>query len=127
MQLDYTVSTSKPFAEAVESVVEAAKLNGFRVQMIHDVQATLADKGFEREPYTIVEMCNAKHAHAVLARDPQIGLMLPCPVLVYEIDGLVSISTMRPRLIGTFFPEAALDGIAGEVEDAMIAIVDAAA
>ena len=83
MQLDYTVASRKPYAVAIEAVSAAAAAHGFRVQFIHDVQATLAEKGFAREPLTIVEMCNASYAHDVLARDVKIGLMLPCPVMVY--------------------------------------------
>jgi len=127
MDMDYTVSTPKTYDEAVQAVQDAAAANGFRVQMVHDVRATLAEKGFEREPLAIIEMCNAKHAYEVLARDPKIGLMLPCPVMVYELDGAVSISTMKPTLLGAFFPEAHLDQIAAEVETSIVAIVDEAA
>lgn len=127
MELDYTVTTEKSYAEAVEAVQEAAKAHGFRVQFTHDVAATLAEKGFHREPVSIIEMCNAKHAHEVLAADVRIGLMLPCPVMVYESDGQVSISTMRPSLIAQFFPDARIDDVAREVEAAIIAIIDEAA
>jgi uncharacterized protein (DUF302 family) len=53
--------------------------------------------------------------------------MFPCPVMVYEQDGGVFITTMRPSLIGSFYPEADIDAIAAEVEEAIIAIVDEAA
>ncbi len=127
MELDYTVTTEKHYAEAVQAVVDSAAAHNFRVQFVHDVQETLAEKGFQREPVTIVEMCNAKYASEVLARDIKIGLMLPCPVMVYELDGQVSISTMRPTLIGAFFPEAELEKIAAEVEEKIVAIVNEAA
>ena len=127
VELDYTVSTDKSYADAVQAVVDSAAAHGFRVQFVHDVAETLAEKGFEREPVTIVEMCNAKYASEVLARDIKIGLMLPCPVMVYEESGAVTISTMRPTLIGAFFPEAHLEQIAAEVESKIVAIVDEAA
>ena len=127
MQIDYTVTTARPFAEAVEAVVSAAAAHGYRVQFVHDVAQTLAEKGFDREPVTIVEMCNARHASEVLARDIKIGLMLPCPVMVCEQAGEVFISPMRPSLLGSFFPEAHLDEIAAEVEAQIVAIVDEAA
>lgn len=127
MQIDYTVPTDKPFADAVQGVLDAASAANFRVQAVHDVAATLAEKGFDRAPVTIVEMCNAKAASAVLARDINIGLMLPCPVMVYEMDGRVFIATMRPTLIGAFFPDAAIDDVAAEVETTIFSIVDAAA
>jgi uncharacterized protein (DUF302 family) len=127
VQLDYTVPTPKSYTDAVAAVTASAAAHGYRVQFVHDVAATLAEKGFEREPVTIVEMCNARHASEVLARDIKIGLMLPCPVMVYEDSGETFISTMRPSLIGTFFPEAQIDEIAAEVEAQIIAIVDEAA
>ncbi len=127
MKLDYTVTTGKSYADAVQAVVDSAAVHNFRVQFVHDVQETLQEKGFDREPVTIVEMCNAKYASEVLARDIKIGLMLPCPVMVYEQGGQVSISTMRPTLIGAFFPEAQLEHVAAEVEAKIVAIVDDAA
>ncbi len=127
MQIDYTVKSDKPYLQAVKAVTDSAAAHGYRVQFVHDVAQTLAEKGFEREPVTIVEMCNARHASEVLARDIKIGLMLPCPVMVYEQAGEVWISTMRPSLLGSFFPEAHLEAIAAEVEAQIIAIVDEAA
>lgn len=127
MQLDHTVSTSRPFDDAVAAVCERLTGAGFRVQFIHDVSGTLAEKGFLRERISIIETCNARYASEVLARDVKIGLMLPCPVMVYEESGSVFISTMRPSLIGAFFPEAHLEDVAGEVEDILVGVIDAAA
>jgi uncharacterized protein (DUF302 family) len=127
MELDYTVSTAKSQSEAVQAVVDGTAAHGFRVQFVHDVQETLAEKGFVREPLTIVEMCNAKFASQVLAADPKIGLMLPCPIMVYVQGGQTLISTMRPTLIGGFFPAAGIDEVAAEVEQVLFAIIDEAA
>jgi predicted Fe-Mo cluster-binding NifX family protein/uncharacterized protein (DUF302 family) len=127
MQIGYTAKTEKSTAEAVRAVVKSAEAHGFLVQFVHDVEATLAEKGFDREPVTIVEMCNAKAASAVLAADVMIGLMLPCPVMVHERAGEVFISTMRPTLMGSFFPEAGIEDVAADVERAIFAIVDEAA
>jgi uncharacterized protein (DUF302 family) len=127
MQLDYTVHTDKDFDQAVEAVVQATKDVGFRVQFVHDVAATLAEKGFNRERVTIVEMCNAKFASQVLAADVKIGLMLPCPIMVYAEKGEVFITTMRPTLIGSFFPDADVSAVAAEVEAILIGVVNTAA
>lgn len=126
MQFDYTVSTRKSFAEAVEAVQAALTESGFRVQFVHDVQETLAEKGFEREPLTIIETCNAKHAHAVLAADPKIALMLPCPVVVYEQNGERFISTLKPSVIGDFYPEADIADAAAAVEKVLVGVIEAA-
>ena len=124
MELDYTVATSGDHADAVRAVVEGTEAAGFRVQFVHDVAATLAEKGFSREPVTIVEMCNAGYASRVLDADVKIGLMLPCPIMVYDKDGTTFVSTMRPSLIGGFFPEAGIAGVAMEVESVLVGILD---
>lgn len=127
MQLDYTVRTNKDFDQAVEAVVQATADAGFRVLFVHDLAATLAKKGFERERVSIVEMCNAKFASQVLAADVKIGLMLPCPIMVYAEKGEVFITTMRATLIGDFFPDADISTVAAQVEKVLIEVVDAAA
>ena len=127
MQIDFTRPTDKSYTEAVQAVVDAAAVHGFRVLFVHDVAETLAEKGFDCEPVTIVEMCNAKYASQMLAEDVLIGLMLPCPVMVHENDGAVLISTMRPTLMGSFFPDADIGGVAADVEAKIFSIVEAAA
>lgn len=127
MQLDYTVATEKGFDEAVEAVVSATADAGFRVLFVHDVAATLAEKGFKRERVSIVEMCNAKYASEVLAADVKIGLMLPCPIMVYAEQGRVKITTMRPTNIGAFFPHIDISRVAAQVEGVLIDIIDTAA
>jgi len=127
MQIDHTAVTSKSFQEAVQAVKDAAAAHSFRVSFVHDVAETLAERGFEREPLSIVEVCNAKYASEILDEDVLIGLMLPCPVMVYEQDGDVLISTMRPTLLARFFPDAEIEDVAAEVEAKIFAIVDDAA
>lgn len=52
----YTVPTEKSYEAALEAVQAEAVAKGFRVQHVHDVQKTLADKGLDSEPYAIVEV-----------------------------------------------------------------------
>ena len=127
MQFDYTVRTDKEFDQAVEAVKQGTADAGFRVLFVHDVAATLAEKGFNRERVSIVEMCNAKFASQVLASDVKIGLMLPCPIMVYAEKGQVFITTMRPTLIGEFFPDVDISSVADQVEAVLVGIIDAAA
>jgi uncharacterized protein (DUF302 family) len=127
LELDYTVRTGKSQAGAVQAVLDCTAARGFRVQFVHDVQETLAEKGFSRAPLTIVEICNAKYASQVLAADPKIGLMLPCPIMVYVDGDETLISTMRPTLIGGFFPGAGIEDVAAEVESIIVGIIDEAA
>lgn len=125
--MDYTVTSAKGFDETVAAVIAETEAAGFRVQCVHDVSATLEEKGFNRERVTLVELCNARHAYAVLEADVKIGLLLPCPVMVFAEDGAVRISTMRPTSIASFFPQSDLGETPAEVERAIIGIVDRAA
>jgi uncharacterized protein (DUF302 family) len=127
LAFDYTVPTEKGYAEALAAVQERLTAHGFRVQFVHDVAATLAEKGYERDPIAIVETCNAKYANAVLEADVLVSLMLPCPVVVYEKDGGTWISTLRPSVIGAFYPDAGIQDVADEVDAILLAVVDEAA
>jgi uncharacterized protein (DUF302 family) len=121
-----TVTTDKAFDEAVSAIERKAAEKGFRVLHTHDVAATLAEKGFPREPLKIVEICNAKYASQVLAKDVKISLMLPCPVSVYVEKGKTHISTMLPSSIVQFYPEAGIEDLASEVEKIVLEIVEGA-
>ena len=124
---EYTVKTSKSFEEAVSAVEQNTAAKGFRVLHTHDVAATLAEKGFQREPLKIVEICNAKYANEVLQKDISTALMLPCPITVYEKDGKTHISTMLPSVIGEFFPGKGIEPVAAQVEQTVLAIVNESA
>ena len=124
MDFDYTVITEKPFDEAVVAIEQETKKAGFRVLYIHDVTATLKEKGFEIEPFKIIEICNAKIAYTVLQADVKIGLCLPCKINVYVKDGKTYISGMRPIVLPQFFPEAKLSNLPEEVDKIIRGIID---
>lgn len=121
---DYTVETNKSFDEAVASVEAKSKEKGFGVLHIHDVKATLASKGFDSVPLKIIEICNPRYASEVLKRDIKISLMLPCPISVYVEGGRTYISTLRPKVIADFYPQADIKVLAEEVDRIVLSIVD---
>ena len=123
-KFDYTVETSKSVDEAVAAIGITAQEKGFRVLYIHDVQATLAAKGFDIEPMKIIEICNARFAHQVLAKDKKIALMLPCPISVFVEQGKTFISAFKPRVLADYFPTVGIEEIAGEVEKIVVSLVD---
>lgn len=123
-RFEYTIESSRKFEDAVQAVEAKTAEKGFRVLHTHDVAATLAEKGFQREPLKIVEVCNAKYANEVLKADVKVALMLPCPITVYAEGGKTFISTMLPSVIAEFFPNAKIRETAEEVEKAVLAIVD---
>lgn len=123
---EYTVTTNKSFEEAVEAIQQKATENGFRVLHTHDVAATLAEKGFPREPLKIIEICNAKYASQVLDKDVKVSLMLPCPISVYVQTGKTYLSTLLPTSITEFFPQAGIEALASEVESVALKIISEA-
>lgn len=125
-KFEYTATTNKSFSEAVEAVEKKTAEMGFRVLHTHDIAATLAEKGFPREPLKLVEICNAKYASRVLEKDVKLSLMLPCPISIYVEGGMTHISTLLPASIAHFFPDAGIEGVAAEVETAVLKIVEAA-
>jgi uncharacterized protein (DUF302 family) len=126
MEFDYTVATKKTFDEAVAAVEARSREKGFGILCVHDVKATLAANGFDREPLKIIEICNPKFASETLDRDIRTALMLPCPISVYARGGETFISALRPAIIKDFYPEAGLDEVAGAVDRIIRDIVDAA-
>ncbi len=124
MQFDYTVETEKPFDQVVSDILAKTPEKGMSVLHVHDVAATLKGKGFEREPLKIIEICNAKYAHAVLKESETISLMMPCKINVYKKGGRTYIAAMLPTAISRFFPEADLGGVPEEVEKIVRSIVE---
>ena len=124
MEFDYTANTTKVFDEAVLSVQDEIVKAGMRVLYIHDVQATLAEKGFERESFKIVEFCNAKFANEFLNIDIKIGLCLPCKINIYTKDGQTVISGLRPIILPQFFLQADLGERPKEVDQIIQTIIN---
>lgn len=124
MDFDYTVKTEKSFEDAVTTVEQETKKAGFRVLYIHDVKKTLAEKGFQIEPFKIIEICNAKNAYNALKADIKSGLCLPCKINVYRKDGKTYISGMRPIILPQLFPEADLGSLPKEVDEIIRGIID---
>ncbi len=99
-QVSYGIGTktSLPYAEAVEAAKAALKEQGFGVLSEIDVRATLKEKrGIDFRPYVILGACNPSLAEQAFKEELEIGLLLPCNVIVYEADGGSVIEALDPE------------------------------
>ena len=126
---DYGIRTRLPlpYDQAVERVTEALKEEGFGVLTEIDVKATLKKKldvDFRR--YIILGACNPPLAHQALSTETEVGLLLPCNVVVYE-DGEGSVvSAADPRMMMQIAndPEA-LRPVADDARERLVRAIDA--
>jgi len=116
MEIAHTLKSNKPFEQVVSALEASTPKHQFRVLAVHDVQATLAEKGFQRGPLKIIEVCNAGFAHKALQKSPEVALFMPCRFAVYTEGGKTIVKLGRPTMIAEVMPQAGLDELASDVE-----------
>ncbi|MBU2603786.1 MAG: DUF302 domain-containing protein [Actinobacteria bacterium] len=106
------------YDEAVELTREALKEQGFGVLTEIDVKATLKAKlDVDFRPYVILGACNPQLAYEALSSEPDVGLMLPCNVVVYEEGpGVTRVEAISPMTALGVVESAALEGVASQAE-----------
>ncbi len=103
--------------EALDRVTAALKGEGFGILTQIDVKDTLKKKlGVDFRRYLILGACNPSLAHKALSTDPQIGLLLPCNVVIQEAPGGVLVSIADPRAIFTVVDNPALVPVVDEAD-----------
>jgi uncharacterized protein (DUF302 family) len=125
----YTLSatTPLPFADVVERVRAELKTEGFGVLCEIDVQATLREKlGVESEPYLILGACNPPLAHQALEAEPDLGVLLPCNVVIYQRGGETQISAIDPERMLSIVCKQALAPVAADVKARLGVVVERA-
>lgn len=114
------------FDEAIERTKAALKAEGFGVLTTIDVKATLKEKiDIEFEPYVILGACNPRLAYRALQAEHELGLLLPCNVIVHAHDGQTRVSIVDPaQMLGFVGDNPDLAEVAAEAEAKLRRVID---
>ncbi len=118
MQYGFSKTVDLSFEQTIEKVTEELKKEGFGVLTTIDVKDTLKKKiDVDFKKYTILGACNPPIAHKALQTEEEIGLLLPCNVIVYEKDDQTNVSMFDPMLMTMVIDNEQMEPIAKEVKE----------
>ncbi len=119
----YEVTTEMSVDEAETAMRAALAERGFGILTEIDVAATFASKlGITRDAYKILGACNPNLANRAIGADDNIGLLLPCNVVIATIDGKTRISVVNPHsMLGVAADSPDLEAVATEANDHLVA------
>ncbi len=116
MEYGFSKVLSIPFEQAIEKVVEELKKEGFGVLTTIDVRDTLKKKlDVDFKKYVILGACNPPFAFKALQAEEEIGLLLPCNVIVYEKNGGTAVAIFDPIVMTQVIDNPSVQPIAEEV------------
>ena len=125
MKYGYKREVSISFSEAVEKTKTELAKEGFGILTEIDVKATLKKKlNVDHEKYLIFGACNPPFALKALQAEKDIGLLLPCNVIVYEDGGAVFVSVILPTVAMGMVENPSLEDMGKTVEEKLKKVVD---
>ncbi len=121
----YKRQVDLPYAEAVRKVREELKKEGFGVLTEINVKDTLKQKlNVEFDEYIILGACNPPFAYQALQVEKDVGLMMPCNVIVYTNKGKISVSAVMPTVLMGLIQNDKLKSTAQQIEQKLKKVVD---
>ena len=118
---NYRKTVSLPFGEAVGKVKDSLAKEGFGIQAEIDLARAMREKlGVEFEDYAILAACNPQLAHRAHAAETEVGLLLPCHVIVYCKGSAVNVAVARPTAVLGIAGNPELMRVAQEAETRLI-------
>jgi len=125
MDYGFSKTVDLSFEDTINKVTEELKKEGFGVLTTIDVKDTLKTKiDVDFKKYTILGACNPPFAHKALLAEEEIGLLLPCNVIVYEKEDKSAVSFFNPSLMTKVVENDALNPIADEVKEKLQRVFD---
>ena len=126
MDYGFSKNTDMLYEKAVEKVTDELKKEGFGVLTSIDVKDTLKKKiDVNFKKYVILGACNPPLAHRALESEEQLGLLLPCNVIVYENNGGSTVAFFDPMIMTQLIDNENLKTVAQEVQSKMKRVFEA--
>ncbi len=125
-ELGFQSTLNMPYETALEKVTAALKVEGFGILTNIDVRETMKKKlDVDIRKYSILGACNPPLAHKALTARPDVGLLLPCNVIVYEEGGSTVVNIIDPMSMTNFIQDPALDEVAEEARQRLKRVSEA--
>jgi len=125
MTFNYTVKTQKNIEDVIADITSKLSEIKFGVLVTLDFKEIFAKKGIDYpHQYKLLEICNPQAAKQALDSDPNMGLLLPCTIAVYEKEGENFISLAKPTELLSVASNTELESMGKEIETKLIEVIE---